>query len=133
MRRTYLLWHWGLTLFAGPFISQLIEFIFGPSPHQVVGLMEFYPLSFIFSAIFSLPTFFIYCGCFYFLRKKSVIPPISKTILIAIAVAGICITQSLVKGSMSQQIIIAYSTAAIIAGLAVRLKKESKDEKCLHQ
>lgn len=126
MRRTYLLWHWFLTLIIAPFTSQLIEYIFGRDPHKVVGLLEVFPLVFLVSVLLSLPTFLIYCACFYFLSKGDVRPLKSKIILIAVSVAGICTTQSLIKGSMSQDIIIAYSVTAIIVGIVLRLKKSNE-------
>ena len=125
MRRTYVIGHWVLTLLIAPFTSQAIEYIYGTSPHQVVGLLEVYPITLLFSIVFSLPTFSIYLACFYFLSKQNVNFAVSKFILIVISVLGIFITQTIIKGSMSHDIIIAYSVTSIILGLVLRLK-ESK-------
>ena len=54
MRRTYVIGHWGLTLLVAPFTSQAIEFFFGTNPHQVVPLLEVYPITLPFSIAFSL-------------------------------------------------------------------------------
>ena len=123
MRRTYIIAHWALTLLIAPFISQAIDFIFGTNPHQVVGLLEVYPITLLFSIAFSIPTFLIYLTCFYFLSKQDVNSIVSKFILIAVSVLGIFITQTIIKGSMSQDIIIAYSVTAFIVGLLLRLKE----------
>ena len=123
MRRTYIIAHWALTLLIAPFISQAIDFIFGINPHQVVGLLEVYPITLLFSIAFSIPTFLIYLTCFYFLSKQDVNSIVSKFILIAVSVLGIFITQTIIKGSMSQDIIIAYSVTAFIVGLILRLKE----------
>ena len=109
MRRIYIIVHWALTLLIAPFISQAIDYIFGTNPHQVVGLLEVYPITLLFSIAFSIPTFLIYLTCFYFLSKQEVNSIVSKFILIAVSVLGIFITQTIIKGSMSQDIIIAYS------------------------
>lgn len=123
MKRAYVFGHWGLTLLLAPLTSQLIEYFYGPNPHQVVGLLEVYPITLLFSIAFSLPTFLVYLTCFYYLSKQDTNSAVSKFILIAVSVLGIFITQTIIKGSMSQDIIIAYSITTIIAGLILRIKK----------
>jgi hypothetical protein len=122
MRRTYVIAHWVLTLLIAPFMSQAIEYFYGTNPYQVVGLLEVYPITVLFSIAFSLPTFLIYLACFYFLSKQNVNFVVSKSILIVISVLGIFITQTIIKGSMSRDIIIAYSVTSIVVGLVLRLK-----------
>ncbi|MBG9378817.1 hypothetical protein I5907_21470 [Panacibacter sp. DH6] len=123
MKRAYVIGHWVLTLLLAPFTSQAIQYVWGTNPHQVVGLLEVYPITVLFSIAFSLPTFLVYLTCFYFLSKQDINFAISKVILISVAVLGIYITQTMIKGSMSQDIIIAYSVTAIIVGLILRIKK----------
>ena len=123
MKKSYLIAHWVLTLLIAPFTSQAVEYIFGPNPHQVVGLLEVYPITFLFSIAFSIPTFLIYLTCFYFLSRQNINQVVSKFILIAVSVLGIFITQTIIKGSMSQDIIIAYSVTAFIVGLVLRLNE----------
>jgi hypothetical protein len=123
MKTLYVIGHWGLTLLLAPFTSQAIQSIWGTNPHQVVGLLEVYPITLLFSLAFSLPTFSVYLTCFYFLSKKEINFAILKVILIAISVLGIYITQTMIKGTMSQDIIISYSVTAIILGLILRLRK----------
>lgn len=122
MRKTYVIGHWVLTLLIAPLISQAIEYVFGTNPHQVVGLLEVYPITLLFSIAFSLPTFLIYLTIFYFVSKEDVNVAVSKFILIVVSVLGILITQTIIKGSMSRDIMIAYSVTAIIVGLVLRLK-----------
>lgn len=123
MKRAYLFGHWGLTLLLAPFTSQALQYAFLPNPHQIAGLLEVYPIVLVFSIAFSLPTFLVYIGCFYLLAKNEVNPIMSKFVLITVSVVGIYITQTIIKGSMSQDIIIAYSTTAIVIGLILRLKE----------
>jgi hypothetical protein len=123
MKRTYVIGHWVLTLLLAPFTSQAIDYFYGTNPHQVVGLLEVYPITLLFSIAFSLPTFLVYLTCFCFLSKQDINFAISKAILIAVSVLGIYITQTIIKGTMSQDIIIAYSVTAIIVGLILRLRK----------
>lgn len=72
MRRTYVIGHWTLTLLLAPFTSQAVQYILGTNPHQVVGLLEVYPITLIFNIVFSLPTFLVYMTCFYFLAKHNI-------------------------------------------------------------
>ena len=123
MKRAYVIGHWILTLLLAPITSQAIQYIWGTNPHQVVGLLEVYPITLLFSIAFSIPTFLVYLTCFYFLAKYDFNLAMSKVILIAISVLGIYITQTTINGTMSQDIIIAYSVTAIIVGLILRLRK----------
>ena len=61
--------------------------------------------------------------CFNLLTKQNINFAISKVVLITVSVLGIYITQSIIKGSMSQDIIIAYSVTTIFVGLILRLRK----------
>jgi hypothetical protein len=76
----------------------------------------------MFSIAFSIPTLLIYLIFFYFLSKNRVSISISKFVLIAVSAIGIVITQTIIKGSMSRDIIIAYSVTSVIVGLVLRLK-----------
>ena len=115
--------HWVLTLLLAPFTSQAIQYIQGTNPHQIVGLLEVYPITILFSIVFSLPTFLVYVTLFYFLSRQDINYAISKFILIAVSVLGIYITQTIINGTMSKDIIIAYSITAIVVGLILRIRK----------
>ena len=123
MKKAYVIGHWVLTLLLAPFTSQAIQYIWGTNLHQVAGLLEVYPITLLFSIAFSLPTFLVYLTCFYFLSRKDINYAISKIILIAVSVLGIYVTQTIIKGTMSRDIIIAYSITAIIVGLILRIRK----------
>ena len=127
MKRTYVIGHWALTLLLAPFTSQAIQYILKADPHQVVGLLEVYPITLLFSIAFSLPTFLVYLTFFYFLSKHDINFAISKAILIAISVLGIYITQTIIQGSMSQDIIIAYVVTTLFVGLILRIRKTKKN------
>jgi len=128
MKKAYVIGHWGLTLLLAPLTSQAIQYILGTNPHQVVGLLEVYPITLLFSIAFSLPTFLVYLTCFYFLSRHDINFVLSKVILIVVSVLGIYITQTIIKGTMSQDIIIAYSVTAIIVGPILRIRKSKSDK-----
>lgn len=66
--------------------------------------------------------------CFYFLEKREVHFAIAKFLLIAVSVLGIFITQTIIKGSMSREIIIAYAVTAIITGLVLNINIKTKNQ-----
>lgn len=123
MKRTYVIGHWILTLLIAPVTSQAIDYFYGANPHQVVVLLEVYPITFLFSIAFSIPAFLVYVFCFYLLSKQDTNPAVSKFILTGVSVSGIFITQTIIKGSMSQDIIVAYSVTAVIVGFILRIRK----------
>lgn len=122
MRQVYVIKHWVLTLFLAPLTSQAIHYTLGTNPHQIVGLLVVYPITLFFSLVFSLPTFLVYLACFNFLSKRDINFALLKVVLIAVSVLGIYITQTIIKGTMSQDIIIAYSATVIIVGLILRIR-----------
>lgn len=123
MKRTYVFGHWGLTLLLAPFTSHAIQYVCLPNPNQLSDLLEVYPIFLLFSIAFSIPTLLVYFICFYLLLKNDINATISKFVLIVISVLGVYITQTIIKGSMSQDIIIAYSVTSIIVGLSLRISE----------
>jgi hypothetical protein len=126
MRKIYLLEHWVLTLLLAPFTLMAIESVFGSNPNEVVGLLEIYPITLLFSIAFSLPTFLIYLTCFYFLSTYNVKWKIAKLVLITVPVVGIPITLTILGGSMTPEFIIPYCVTTIIVGLLLNLKSANQ-------
>ena len=124
MRKGFILGHWLLTLLLAPLVSQIITFIMETNTTEVAGLLEVYPVSFFFSLLFSLPTFAIYIVAFNFLANQEINLVASKFVLNLISVLGVFITMRIITGSMSKDIIIAYSTTSIIIGIILRLRKK---------
>jgi hypothetical protein len=59
MRKIYVVGHWRLTLLLAPFTPQALQYAFLPNSHQIVGLLEVYPIALAFNIAFSLPTFLV--------------------------------------------------------------------------
>ncbi len=125
MKGSYIFGHWVLTLLLAPFTSQALYYFISPNPHQIAGLLEVYPIVLAFSIVFSLPTFVVYLAFFYFLDRNHVRILLTKLILISIAVIGIYVTMTIMKGSMTNDIIAAYTLTALVVGIILRLKKKS--------
>ena len=122
MNRSYPYKHWLTTLVIAPFIPAIFSLFFKMDDGLVFSLLEVYPISFLFSLFFSLPTVAVYYLVFYLLSKRIINLTFVKILLIGIAVIGITITQLIIKGSLSFTIIYAYSIAAIISGLFWKLR-----------
>jgi hypothetical protein len=121
MKWSYAASHWLITLLLAPLTSQLIDNMFGKNPHRVVGLLELYPITLIFSVVLSLPTLCVYLIAFYFLSKTKTASILIKLILIAISVTGIFVTIMIIAGMMTTDVIVAYSVTAIIVGIVLRM------------
>ena len=122
MNRNYSFKHWLTTLFFAPFLLTLYELLFNPIKGQMVGLLEVYPVTLVFSLFFSLPTFIIYYFVFLHLIKKHTNPALTKLILISFTVFGIVTTETLIGGSSSMTFIFSYSLSAIITGILLKIK-----------
>jgi hypothetical protein len=124
----YLFKHWIFSLVIGPFVSQIIAFIPVFYPSQAVGLLGMFPIVFILSFIFSIPTYIIYALIYYYFANKHFPILYSKAILISISIIGVFITTNLIDGSLWYFIACSYSISSIIAGLVFNLdfKHEEK-------
>lgn len=118
---TYLFKHCFFTLLLGPVISQIIMYINVLNPNKIVGLLEVYPITLIFSFVFSIPTYILYSILYHFLRHGNIHEKYVKIILIAFAVSGIFITTTIIKGSMMKDIAWSYSISSIISGAIFKL------------
>jgi len=129
MRKSYLLVHWIFTLVLAPFVSQMLQYFLLPNPHQIVGLVEVYPITLLFSIFFSIPTLTVYLGVFYLLVKKRVSILFAKCLLMSIAALGIIITMIIIGGSMSQQMAFDYAITSLIIGLVTPLRINTRSTK----
>ena len=117
----YLFKHWFFTLLLGPVISQIIMYIIVLNPNKIVGLLEVYPITLIFSFAFSIPTYILYSILYHFLSHRNINEKYVKIILIAFAVSGVFITTTIIKGSMMKDIAWSYSISSIISGAIFKL------------
>ena len=117
----YLFKHWIFTLLLGPVISQVIMYFYILDPHKIVGLLEIYPIAFLFSLVFSIPTY-LFCSFIYaFLANRIISNNLSKAILILIPIIGIFTTAAIIKGTAWLDIALSYSISSLITGLIFKL------------
>lgn len=118
----YLFSHWIITLLITPFLVQLLMYLTRNNAHQIVGLVEVYPITLIVSLIFSIPTYIIY-GIIDFLCLRNEIKTKNvKLILIAAALVGILITFLTVFKTRDIEITIGYFLTSLIVGLVLKFK-----------
>jgi hypothetical protein len=126
MNWSYLFKHWFGTLIISPFVYELFN-LMKVNSNRVIGLVEIYPITFIFSLIFSIPTYIIYGFIYYFLARKEISIVKSKIILLQFTILSILITFHVVFNARELTISISYAVTSIILGIYFKLNfKESK-------
>lgn len=127
MNWSYLFKHWFGTLLIGPIISELLMYFNYSNPTKIVGLLEVYPIAFIFSLILSTPTYILYGFVYYYLAYKKTRSDYAKLILIAFAALGVIVTTIIIKGSWMFDIGLTYFISSILAGVFFKINfKKSK-------
>lgn len=128
MKKTFIFYHWGLTLIFSPLVSWFFE---------TGGIDELfknylYLIIIIISIIFSLPTLLVNAIIFYLLTKNSVDFISSKLLLILTTIIGIVLTFYFVSDygrKTDINIIMGYVILSIIFGLSVKLDKVEINDK----
>lgn len=132
MNWSYLFKHWFGTLLFAPFVFELFCIISERS-NSVVGLIEVYPITFIFSLIFSAPTYILYGIIYFYLSKKEIAIKYSKTILILFTSLSILITFHIVFNARELYISFAYTITSIILGIIFKLNFKNDHNKPFNQ
>jgi len=125
---SYLFKHWIFSLLLGPVISQIIAFIPVFYPSQAIGLLEIFPVVFIVSLVFSIPTYIIYALVFDYISTKDLPILLSKTILNSIPIIGVFITTAFIGGTLWYFIAVSYSISSIIIGVIFNLNFQEEEE-----
>ena len=131
MNWSYLFKHWFGTLFLAPFVFELFCII-SESSKNIVGLVEVYPITFIFSLIFSTPTYILYGIIYYYLAKKEIAINYSKAILILLTSLCILITFEIVFNGREIPICNSYVISSIITGILFKLNFKNDNHKSNH-
>lgn len=126
MNRNYIIKHWIATLLLGPFLLCFYEFVRNVGEESFLRTFELYPIIFIFSLACSIPTLTVCHLVFVYLIKKQANPKASKFTLISITIIGIAITILNIGGSMSMDMVLYYSIAAIITGMLLKINLGSR-------
>ena len=122
-------YHWIFTLLISPVFSGVFDKLFGKSSHQVIGLLEAYPLTLLFSSLFSFPTLIVYLFVFYFLAKHNVRALLAKAILMLVTMFGIIITMLVSfkgDGSVLYNHLASYILGCIVVGVSLPYPDRSK-------
>jgi len=117
----YPLRHWLTSLAIGPFIAFIYETISYKVPNDALGT---YFLFVTFGLVFSLPTFILYVLTFNKLLQTKMSGWTIKVVLDIVAVLGVIVTFSLIKGSMTLKASIFYSVAILISSTFFRVRQK---------
>jgi hypothetical protein len=123
MNWDYFFRHSIFTLLLAPLISQLLFYLY-PNTHQIIGLLEVYPITVIVSLIFSSPTYIISALIFRVLSHRQASILYAKGFLISTSVLGIFVTMYIVIGNMWLDFSMAYSLSSVITGIYLKLYYE---------
>ena len=118
----YIFSHWISTLLIAPFIVQLLMHLTRNNAQHVVGLVEVYPITLIFSLIFSFPTYLILTITDYLCLKKEFTEKRIKTILIVIALSGIVMTFFSIYKIRDLEMMVGYFLTSLTTGIILKLK-----------
>lgn len=121
--------HWIFTLLISPVFSGAFDKLFAKSPDQVIGLVEAYPVTLLFSCLFSFPTLIVYLFVFYFLAKNDVRPPLAKTLLILVALFGVLITMIIISEKEVSSLwnhLASYALGCIVVGVILPFPDRNK-------
>ena len=124
MNWSYLFKHWLGTLLIGPFIADFI-FYYVSNTTRVFGLVEMFPLTLLFSIVFSIPTYIIYGTVLYFLQIKKFNKKTIKIVINLIAIIGIILTFSILFNGREPLIYLAYIIASGSTGSLIKLKNDN--------
>lgn len=115
-------------MFLAPFVFELFCII-SESSNKIAGLVEVYPITIIFSLIFSVPTYILYGIIYYFLAKKEVAINHSKTILILFTSISILVTFYVVFNARELYTSFAYAITSIVTGIFFKLNFKNDNHK----
>lgn len=120
MNMAYPLKHWLTSLVIGPLI--MITYDAVTSSKLMVDAIGVFFLFLAFGLLLSLPTFILYIFTFTTLIKKEISNLTVKIILNMLAIIGTVLTFLIIQGSMTEFLIICYSTSLIVGSLLYRVR-----------
>lgn len=122
MTNRYIIKLWILSQLLAPFLYALYELI-KEIPGQVVGLLEIFPITLIFSFFFSLPTLLAIYILNRLIVKGNFSEMTNKLLIVAFTLTGIIVTLTILGGSLVPTLIMIYSTSLILSALILEIKK----------
>ena len=121
----YLFRHWIGTLLISPFVCSLVYYFFVPNSNNIVGLVEVYPITILFSLFFSAPTYLFVGLLLYFLIKMNISNRNSKLIFISIITLCILFTFHIVFDNREFIISVSYAISSIFLGRFLNYKSKN--------
>jgi len=128
MKIEYTIKLWLITILLAPFIAGAYE-VMNNSPGQVVGILEFFPITLILSIVFSIPTLIIVLLISKLILDLKFAGYLKKIIILLVVNFGIIITLYLIGGSLIDTLIVSYCLSAIMATLILMIQIPTVKEK----
>ena len=120
MKIEYTIKLWLLTIFLGPFIGGAYE-ILNNTSGQVVGLLEVFPITLLFSFVLSIPTLIVVVVAAKLIKNSEISLRLKKLIILVLTILGIVVTLLLLGGSLIPTLMFSYSVAALLSTLILEI------------
>lgn len=111
---------WMLTVLIGPLF--LIGYEIVIEGLAAFGMLQTLPVLYVLGSLYSLPTLFACLILFKLVRKLSISNFYTRTLITFLGILGVMITFYFIKGTLTFQLSISYSAAAILSGSISQLK-----------
>mgnify|MGYP000707624402 CR=1 FL=1 len=111
---------WMLTVLIGPLF--LIGYEIVIEGLAAFGMLQTLPVLYVLGSLYSLPTLFACLILFKLFRKLSISNFYTRTLITFLGILGVMITFYFIKGTLTFQLSISYSAAAILSGSISQLK-----------
>lgn len=111
---------WMLTVLIGPLFLIGYEIVIEGLP--AFGMLQTLPVLYVLGSLYSLPTLFACLILFKLVRKLSISNFYTRTLITFLGILGVMITFYFIKGTLTFQLSISYSAAAILSGSISQLK-----------
>ena len=105
---------WILTLLIAPFIYAIFD-LYYDIDGQVITLLEVYPISIIFSIIFSIPTLLAVLLLNKEIKKLKINGLLNKLIILALTVLGLITTLIMIGGSLIPVLTLTFTASLIVS------------------
>ena len=128
MANKHLVKLWVLTLLLAPFFYAVINLIKNVDG-QIVTLLEVFPITLIFSFLFSLPTLLITYLTNKFITEQNCSTSIQKIVNISLAGIGLTCTLLIIKGSLIPTLIKTYIISLLISAIVLEIYYKMKHKR----
>lgn len=132
MKIEYIVKLWLITILLAPFIGGTYE-ILNNTPGLVVGLLEVFPITLLFSIVLSIPTLLAVLLVSKLLKNSKISLWVKKLIVLVLTIVGIIVTLCLLGGSLIPTLMFSYAISALLSTLILEIPRSRLNENSANQ